>query len=130
MRNLTWLFLALVWFSSSTSASAQLRPRTGAALDSQALSEGRPRVQNGVGRSIRDPDKDSLWNGILIGAAIGILANLTTAAEAPPSGKVMVVITAAATGGWVDSRFEITARPGWLNGRHRSALGLGYRIRF
>lgn len=122
--------LALVWFSSATPASAQLKPPTGTALNSSPLPEGRTRAQGGVGHSVRDPDKDGLWNGILIGAAIGVLANFTTAAEAPPSGKVMVVITAAATGGWVDSRFEVTGQPGWLNRVHSHGFGLRYRLRF
>jgi hypothetical protein len=52
---------------------------------------------------------DSLWNGILIGAALGVAAIFTTAAEAPPSGKVATVVMTAALGGYVDSRLAVTS---------------------
>lgn len=51
---------------------------------------------------------DSIWNGVLIGAALGVVAILTTAAEAPPSGKAASVVMIAALGGYVDSRLAVT----------------------
>jgi hypothetical protein len=53
--------------------------------------------------------RDSLWNGILIGAALGVVGILTTAAEAPASGKVAIIVMSAALGGYVDSRLQVTS---------------------
>lgn len=53
--------------------------------------------------------RDSLWNGILIGAALGVVGILTTAAEAPASGKAAIVVMTAALGGYVDSRLQVTS---------------------
>lgn len=76
-------------------------------------------LSRGVGArpSVNAPNHgggDPLWNGILIGAALGVVAIMTTAAEAPPSGKAATVVMIAALGGYVDSRLAVTSvvRPG------------------
>lgn len=87
----------------------------------------------GVQRSGRAPNqraRDSIWNGILIGAALGIVAIVTTAAEAPPSGKATTVVMIAALGGYVDSRLAVARpfRPDTIGKGRR--IGVRMSIRF
>jgi len=76
----------------------------------------------------RDADRDSLWNGILIGAALGLVATQTTAAEAPTDGKVAVVALTALAGAWIDARFERVLGVGGRAGMVR--LTIGRRVTF
>src|SRR5689334_7389695 len=106
-RTLTGLLiLSIAGAATTTPAAAEpLRwswpaagPAIGMATTTSATSAQSPSARR------RDP----LWNGILIGAALGVLAIYTTAAEAPPSGKATTVVLLAATGAFVDSRLSVT----------------------
>lgn len=83
----------------------------------------------GFGQSAGAARRDSLWNGILIGAALGVVSLFTTAAEAPPSGKVAIVVMSAALGGYIDSRLEVKSPyPVW--GRSGPRLAVLKAVRF
>ncbi len=77
------------------------------------------------------PRRDPLWNGLLIGAALGLLAIVTTAAEAPSSGKVTTVVMLAGTGAFIDWRMSIAhGLPTPAQGRRNPRLVVRRALRF
>jgi hypothetical protein len=85
----------------------------------------------GAAPSAQAGRRDRLWNGIVIGAALGLLGVFTTAAEAPLDGKVVIVAGAALAGACVDARFDRAPRNAWNGGQPPPAgPAVRYTIRF
>lgn len=126
MRRL--LVMAIFALASAGPVHAQDPQTTSLFVASPTTLAGVPLAASQSSSRTRDDDRDSLWNGILIGAALGVVATQTTAAEAPTDGKVVVVALAALAGAWIDARLERVAGIGGRPGPVR--LTVGGRVRF
>lgn len=88
-------------------------------------------ARNRSSARVQSRRRDSLWNGIAIGAALGVLATFTTAAEAPTDGKVLIIVGSALGGAWVDARLDVNSAPSPRSDRPvRPRLAAFYRVRF
>lgn len=108
LRRTSIAVAAVALTGSGLVAPAAAAPPDLPPLIARATSPGRPTAATAWTQSSPPPRRDSIWNGLVIGAALGVLAIVTTAAEAPPSGKVTTVVMLAATGAIVDWRLSVT----------------------
>jgi hypothetical protein len=76
----------------------------GAAISRVAFVEARASAASGRARPASR--HDSIWNGLLIGAAVGALAAFTTAREAPLDGKIAIILMTGGLGAWIDARHD------------------------
>jgi hypothetical protein len=129
MRRFTYALLLIIATAPSAAGQTKLssapltRLTAPVAIDRSA--PARPVMKPSSGR------RDALWNGIAIGAAVGVLAAFTSAAEAPADGKVAIIVGAAFVGGCIDARLDSNARPATRTprpGRHLAVVS--YSIRF
>jgi len=119
--------IALATQTGQDSTDGHLRSAISAAA--LRLSRPDPGAVATAGASIKAP-KDPIWNGVLIGAALGLVAIVTTAAEAPPSGKATTVVMIAALGGYIDSRLAVTGIVRSGSGGRGRQIALRKSLRF